>query len=75
MLLLKSFRAACGAQGAGTGGHRDQGQRVLGPPASELTWLMDISPRGPEEGPYLGHQTQRGLVQRQHERPQILQSL
>lgn len=50
------------------------GQRVLGPAASGLAWLMGNSPRGLEEGTHLSHQAQRGLVQSQHERPQILQS-
>lgn len=59
MLLPKAPRAAWGAEGAGS-----------------AAWgLMGTSPRGLDGGTHLGHQAQRGLVQSQHERPQILQSL
>lgn len=63
MLLLKASRAACrGAEGAG-------------PAAPALSCLMGSLPQGPEEGSYLGHRAQRGLVQSQHQRAQVLQSL
>lgn len=65
MLLPKASRAACQGWAEGAGSH------------SLRAGLADgrNSPQGLEEGAYLGHQAQRGLVQSQDERPQILQSL